>query len=148
MKLTANDYVTVEEGEYPAKFVGYEEKTTDFGEAVQFRFMLTDEENNGTEIRGLASKKLSPKSKMRGWIEGMLGRALEPREEIDLDDLLDRKVMLYVSVDDTERGMWNRIEKIRVPKRKPRPVVEDDDEEEAPRPKKRQAAPETEEVPF
>ena len=148
MKLTANDYVTVEEGEYPAKFIGYEEKTTEFGEAVQFSFMLLDEENNGTEVRGLASKKLTPKSKMRGWIEGMLGRALEPREEIDLDDLLDRKVMLYVSVDDTERGIWNRIEKIRVPKRKPRPVVEDDDEEEAPRPKKRAPAPETEEVPF
>jgi hypothetical protein len=154
VKIKATDYVTVDEGEYPARFAGYEERTTEFGDAVQFKFVLLDEEHSGVEIRGLASKKLSPKSKMRGWVEGMIGRVLEPGEEIDLDDMIDRKVMLYLAVEDTDKGLFNRIEKIRVPKRKApaKPVVEEEDEEEAPaRPvkaAKRQPLPETEAVPF
>ena len=134
MKITASDYVVVEEGEYAAKFTGYEERTTEFGDAVMFCFALLDEENNGTEIKALASKKLTPKAKMRGWIEGMIGRALENKEEVDLDDLVGRKVMLYISVADTDKGLYNRVDKIRVPRRKAKraPVVEEEEEEEVP----------------
>ena len=148
MKLTAKDYVTVDEGEYPAAFAGYEEKTTEFGDAILMAFTLRDEEHNGVEIKGLASKKLSPKSKLRGWIEGMVGHVLEAGEDVDLDDLVGRKVMLYISVADTDKGMFNRIEKIRIPKRKakPVPVVEDEDEDETPKPAKNgKAKPATEE---
>ena len=132
MKYTTIDYEVIEEGQYPAIFTGYEERTTEFGDAVMFCFALRDEEHNGLEIKGLASAKLTPKAKMRAWVEGIMGRALENKEEVDLNDLVDRKVILYLSIADTEKGMFNRIEKIRVPRRKAKraPVVEEEEEEE------------------
>jgi hypothetical protein len=135
LTLTAQDYTTVEDGEYPAKFAGYEEKDTQFGKTVILQFELLDEENRGVPLSGMASQKLTPKAKLRGWIEGMLGRALETGENVNLDALIGTKVMLYVTTEDTDKGLFNRIEKIRKPKAKgkpaPKPVVEDEDEEES-----------------
>jgi hypothetical protein len=137
LTLTAQDYTTVEDGEYPAKFAGYEEKDTQFGKTVILQFELLDEENRGVPLSGMASQKLTPKAKLRGWIEGMLGRPLETGENVNLDALIGSKVMLYVTTEDTDKGMFNRIEKIRKPKSKaaakpaPKPVVEDEDEEES-----------------
>ena len=148
MKYTTTDYEIVEEGEYPAVFSGYEERSTEFGDAVMFSFTLRDEEHSGSEIRGLASAKLTPKAKMRAWVEGIMGRALENKEEVDLDDLVGRKVMLYLSVADTEKGMFNRNEKIRVPRRKAKraPVVEEEEEEEVPvKPARKKMNPATQE---
>ena len=34
MKYTTTDYEVIEEGEYPAVFTGHEEKTTEYGDAV------------------------------------------------------------------------------------------------------------------
>jgi hypothetical protein len=132
LTLTAQDYTVVDDGEYPAKFTGYEERTSDFGPAVVLQFELADEEHRGIGLSGMASQKLTPKAKLRGWIEGMLGRALEPGESVNLDALVGSKVMLYVITEDKEKGMFNRIEKIRKPKSKgkpaPKPVVEDEEE--------------------
>lgn len=134
LTLTAQDYTVVEDGEYPAKFAGYEEKDTQFGKTVILQFELLDEENRGVPLSGMASQKLTPKAKLRGWIEGMLGRALETGENVNLDALIGTKVMLYVTTEDTDKGLFNRIEKIRKPKAKgkpaPKPVVEEEDEEE------------------
>ena len=136
LTLTAEDYTVVDDGEYPAKFAGYEQKTTEFGPAVILTFELQDEENRGVAVSGMASQKLTPKAKLRGWVEGMMGRALETNESVDLDDLIGRKVMLYITTQDTDKGMFNRIDKIRVPKRKPAPAKpksvepEPEDEEE------------------
>lgn len=132
LTLTAQDYTVVEDGEYPAKFVGYEEKDTQFGKAVILQFELLDEENRGVPLSGMASQKLTPKAKLRGWIEGMLGRALETGEDVNLDALIGSKVMLYVTTEDTDKGLFNRIEKIRRPKGKgkpaPKPAVEEEEE--------------------
>ncbi len=118
LTLTAQDYTTVEDGEYLAQFTGYEEKDTQFGKTVILQFELLDEENRGTPLTGMASQKLTPKAKLRGWIEGMLGRTLEAGENVNLDALIGTKVMLYVTTEDTDKGLFNRIEKIRLPKRK------------------------------
>jgi len=122
MKLTATDYMIVEDGEYPATFAAYEPRTTEFGDAILLSFELSDPDNHGTIVSSLASKKMSPKSKLRGWIEGMLGRPLEPAEEVDLDSLLGTKVMLYVSTADTETGTFNPSETSR-PMRRTAPVT-------------------------
>jgi hypothetical protein len=135
LTLTASDYTVVDDGEYPAKFTGYDARETQFGDAVIMSFELMDEEHHGITVSGMASQKLSPKSKLRGWIEGMLGRALAVGENVNIDALIGSKVMLYITTEDTDKGMFNRIEKIRVPKKKaakpaPKPVVEDEEEEE------------------
>lgn len=134
LTLTAQDYSVVEDGEYPAKFISYEERTTDFGPTVILQFELLDEEHRGVGLSGMASQKLTPKAKLRGWIEGMLGRTLETGEDVNLDALIGTKVMLYVVTQDTEKGLFNRIEKIRVPKKKtkpaPKPVAVEEEEEE------------------
>jgi hypothetical protein len=136
MKLTATDYTVIEEGEYPAQLAKVEELEMSFGPTIKMTFSLLDEDNRGTEVSGLASKAMSPKAKLRGWVEGMLGRALEKGEEIDLESLIGTKVMLYVSVSDTDKGMFNRIEKVRLPRRKvapkPAPVVADVESEDVP----------------
>ena len=133
LTLTAQDYTVVDDGEYPAKFTGYEERTSDFGPAVVLQFELADEEHRGISLSGMASQKLTPKAKLRGWIEGMMGRALEAGENVNLDALIGSKVMLYVVTEDKDKGMFNRIEKIRKPKPKakpaPKPVVEEEEEE-------------------
>lgn len=118
LTLTAQDYTTVEDGEYPAQFTGYEERDTQFGKTVILQFELLDEENRGTQLSGMASQKLTPKAKLRGWIEGMLGRTLEAGEDVNLDALIGTRVMLYVTTEDTDKGLFNRIEKIRLPKKK------------------------------
>jgi len=133
LTLTAQDYTVVDDGEYPAKFVGYEERTSDFGPAVILNFELLDEEHRGIGLSGMASQKLTPKAKLRGWIEGMMGRALKAGEDVNLDALIGSKVMLYVITEDKDKGMFNRIEKIRKPKKAkpaPKPVIVEEDEEE------------------
>ena len=134
LTLTAQDYTVVDDGEYPAKFVSYEERTSDFGPAVILSFELMDEEHRGVALSGMASQKLTPKAKLRGWIEGMMGRALKAGEDVNLDALIGSKVMLYIITEDKDKGMFNRIEKIRRPKSKakpaPKPVVEDEEEGE------------------
>lgn len=136
LTLTAQDYTVVDDGEYPAKFVSYEEKESDFGPAVVLQFELLDEEHRGIALSGMASQKLTPKAKLRGWVEGMIGRALESGENVNLDDLIGSKVMLYIVTEDKDKGLFNRIEKIRKPKSKtkpvPKPVVEEEEEEELP----------------
>ena len=153
MKLQAKDYETLDEGEYSAKFTGYEEKDGDFGPFLLLTFAILDEEHAGATVTAMASKKLGPKCKLRGFVEGMLGRVLESKEEVDLDDFISRKFMIYLGVKDTDTGLFNVVEKIRVPKRKakPAPVVEDEEEEEAPKPAKNgkvKAATEEEGDPF
>ena len=137
LTLTAEDYTVVDDGEYPAKFVNYEERETQFGKTVILHFELLDEEHQGMTLSGMASQKLTPKAKLRGWVEGFLGRALESGEVVNLDDFIGRKVLLYVTTDDTDKGLFNRIEKIRVPKKKATatPAVKlssEEEEEEVP----------------
>ena len=154
MKLQTKDYETLDEGEYSAKLTGYEEKEGDFGPFLLLTFSVLDEEHAGSTVTAMASKKLGPKCKLRGYVEGMLGRALESKEMVDMDDFIDRKYMIYVGVKDTDTGLFNVVEKIRLPKRKaaPKPVVEDEEEEEEPvksvKNGKRQPMTEAEGAPF
>ena len=132
MKLQAKDYEILDEGEYAAKFTGYEEKEGDFGPFLLLAFAILDEEHAETTVTAMASKKLGPKCKLRGYIEGMLGRTLESKEEVELDDFIGRKVMVYLGVKDTDTGLFNIVLRIRVPRRKakPAPVIEEEEEEE------------------
>lgn len=111
---------------YMAKFTGYEEIVTEYGPAVKLYFLITEGAEKDKIVNGLASipaNGLTPKSKLRIWIEGMLGRKLAGvTEEIDLDKLIGRPCRLNLSVTEGAKGgQFNRIESI-LPPRSTKPV--------------------------
>ncbi len=71
--------------------------------------------------------KLGPKTKMRQYVEALLGRPLDEGEEPDGDDLIDRKVKVTLAPNDNKR---NVIVSIMPHKGKRAPVVEPEDEED------------------
>ena len=55
------------------------------------------------ELTGASSTALGPKSKARPWLEAILGRRLEPGEEIDTDTVCPKDCQVVLK-NDPERG--------------------------------------------
>jgi|GEM_PF-4153317 len=53
------------------------------------------------ELWGFSSTLMTPKAKLRGWIESIEGRELDDDEEYDLDSLIGRKVTITVGRSNT-----------------------------------------------
>jgi hypothetical protein len=135
MKLKAEEYEPIELGDYRAKFTRYEEDEGIHGAMVKWFFDLQDEDYQGRSISGISSTAFNPMSKMWAWVQALLGRPIEDGEEIDLDDLIGREVMIDVDHKQTERGTFEKIAGLRPVRRKkkrpePEPVEEEDEEEE------------------
>ena len=133
MKVKAEEYTAVEIGDYRAKFTRYEEDEGIHGAMVKWFFDLQDEEYEGRSISGISSTSFNPMSKMWAWVQALLGRPIEDGEEIDLDELIGREVMIDVDHKVTERGTFEKIAGLRPVRRKkkkkePEPVEEDEEE--------------------
>lgn len=108
MKFKVNDsvggnFTILDPDVYEATFKKYEEMDLEFGPALKLFFEIKDmvtEEGGPVTIDGIASvpkNGLTLKSKLRGWIEGMLGRNLAgSNEEVDLDALIGTDCRLTV----------------------------------------------------
>ncbi len=107
MKFKVNDdpgnFTILEPDVYEATFTKYEEMDLEFGPALKLFFVINDmvtEEGAPITIDGIASvpkNGLTPRCKLRGWLEGMLGRALAgSSEEVDLDNLIGAQCRLTV----------------------------------------------------
>ncbi len=119
MKLKAEEYKPMEPGDYRARFTGYEEDEGVHGPFVKWYFEVLDEEYAGRSLKGVTSTSFNPLSKMWAWVQALLARPIEDGEEIDLDDLVGREVMLDIEHQKTERGTFERIAGVRpVRKRK------------------------------
>lgn len=140
MKLKAESYEAMDVGDYRAKFTRYEEDEGIHGEMIKWFFDCQDEDYEGRTISGISSTAFNPMSKMYAWVQALMGRPIEDGEEIDLDDLIGREVMIDVDHKLTERGTFERIAGLRpvrkkAKKNKPEPepseaVEEEDDDEE------------------
>jgi hypothetical protein len=136
MKVKAEEYEPMEVGDYLAKFTRYEEDEGIHGAMVKWFFTLEDEDYSGRTISGISSTSFNPMSKMWAWVQALLARPIEDGEEIDLDDLIGRQVMIDVDHKQTERGTFERIASLRPVRRKkkrqpePEPVEEEGDDEE------------------
>ncbi len=131
MKLKADDYKPMEPGDYRAQFTGYEEvEEGAHGPFVKYFFTVLDEEHAGRSLKGVTSTAFNPKSKSWAWIHALLGRPIERGEEIELDDLVGRKVVLDIDHQQTDRGTFERIAGVRpIRKRKEEADVQADEQD-------------------
>ena len=141
MKLKAEEYEPMEVGDYRATFTRYEEDEGIHGPMVKWFFDLQDEDYEGRSISGISSTSFNPMSKMWAWVQALLGRPIEDGEEIDLDELIGREVMIDVDHKQTERGTFERIASLRPVRKRsskkkkkaepePEPVEEEDEEDD------------------
>jgi hypothetical protein len=110
---------------YDVQLANIEQKTLEFNgepsEVLEFTFEFLDGEYQGKRINDIASwpaNGLTPKTKLRQWIEGMTGKSLKDHAgEVDLNKLLGRKCRINVSVTKNSKNMdKNKITSILPPK--------------------------------
>lgn len=71
----------------------------------------------GQEMTAASSTAFGPKAKARQWVEGLLGRKLDPGEELDTDTLCPRDCQVVVK-NDPETG-FARIQDVMGVRRRP-----------------------------
>lgn len=136
-KVKAEAYEPMEAGDYRAVFTRYEEDEGIHGEMIKWFFDCEDEDYPGRTISGISSTAFNPMSKMYAWVGALMGRPIEDGEEIDLDSLVGREVMIDVDHKQTERGTFERIAGLRPVRKKkakkapePEPETEEEDDDE------------------
>lgn len=89
--------VAVPEGEYEAAVVDLRFVDGPHGEMVRIDFMLSgDDECDGRQVSGVASKRMSENTKLGRWVAAILGRVPEVGEEIAVKDLLNKECRVIV----------------------------------------------------
>lgn len=84
---------------------------------LKWAFTVYDGSPDGQELTAASSMALGPKAKARPWVEALLGRRLEPKEEIDTDDLSMLECQL-VCKKDQETG-FIRVQDVLGPRKRP-----------------------------
>ena len=77
------------EGKYRAKVVDIDAMDGKHGPMVRLHFAF-NHEGDHHEVTGLASKKLTEKSKLGRWVTTLIGRTLEVGETTTASDLLNK----------------------------------------------------------
>lgn len=143
------DFKLVGEGLYLAslKHIGEPEKKTSekYGDSVQVRLVwliegvLDDEEDNeefiGEEVWDFCTWSTGKKAKLRARIDALLGRPFEDDEDLNVDDVLGKRVKL--NVEHYTKGNGDTGQKVASAlayrtKKKRRPVEDDEDGDEIP----------------
>ena len=105
-------------GEYLAQITDFEEEIGNFGPQFKFKFeFIKPKAHAGKALCAWCSQKLtsgSKKSKLWGWVEAAWNRPIDIGEEVDLDDLVGRQVVLVVITEAKEDGTeYNKISAIK-----------------------------------
>ena len=89
--------VAVPEGEYAATPIDIRLIEGPHGEMVKIEFMLSgDDECEGRQVNGVASRRLSENTKLGRWVSAILGRVPEVGEEVKAQDLLHKDCRVIV----------------------------------------------------
>jgi len=89
--------VAVPEGEYDATLIDVRLVDGPHGEMVKVDFMISDDDDcEGRQVNGVASKRLSENTKLGRWVSALLGRVPEIGEEIKAQDLLHKDCRIVV----------------------------------------------------
>jgi hypothetical protein len=87
----------VPEGEYDAVPVDARLVEGPHGEMVRIDFMLAgDDDYDGRQVSGIASKRLSENTKLGRWVSAILGRTPEVGEELSAQALLHKECRVVV----------------------------------------------------
>jgi hypothetical protein len=90
-------------------------------DVIEFIFTITDDDSDfeGVEVSGIATlvPRLTPKSKLRQWIEAMTGQKLTDGESFDLDTLIGKPCrVLTENKEGSKGGTFSRVKEILPPK--------------------------------
>lgn len=103
-KMTAGaGGVTIDDGVYDATLLSIDETEATPNSPNQnpwfkWQFQVYDSEE-GQEMSAASSMAFSPKAKARKWVEALLGKKLEPGQEIDTDTLCPKDCQVVVKND-------------------------------------------------
>ncbi len=96
LRIKYTEQKPVPEGFYVARLDGLEPVTNNFGDSVKWTFTIQmPQEYVGVQVTGMSSTKVSPKSKMFGWLQAF-GVVLNPDEEFDIEVLLGKLCQIRV----------------------------------------------------
>lgn len=97
IKIEQSTYEAVEPGVYPGKITDIVEEDGLYGPQLKVYFDLDPFEGYeaGKQIYAWCSRKFSPKSKLYGWTQAILGR-ITPDYVFDSDDILNKPVMIVI----------------------------------------------------
>lgn len=105
--LQWNEHTTLPPGDYSAIVTEIEEEEGQYGLQLRFQFVVVDDDGRKTdqEIRGWASAKWGPKTKLLDWAKALLGKKC-PRanDPLDTDLLIGRKCDLRVEERPGQQG--------------------------------------------
>ena len=159
MKIPVTTYETIDPGLYPGHIETIEEDEGQFGPQLKYSILL---DQLGTRLTTWSSQSLSVKSKLYRWAVACFGGKPLPDDFVlDTETLINRPIMVSVTMKDTEMGTFNRVAdllpmpKTAAPKPKPasmltqagQRVVTIDEPEEAPFPEMEPAGMQ-DEIPF
>ena len=86
------------------------------GEIIRFDFTfdeVMDADGEPAMLDAIASKRLTPKSKLWEWSESLLNRELKIDDEIDTDEFMACQAMVQVIIDTKADGsQWSKIDKV------------------------------------
>ena len=87
----------VAEGEHRATLTNIRDVDGQHGATVRMDFILSaDDEWDGREISGIASKRLSENTKLGRWVSAILGRIPEIGEEVTAETLIHKDCRVVV----------------------------------------------------
>jgi hypothetical protein len=138
LKYRAEEYEAMDEGIYRAKLVNLEEDEGEFGPFLKWYFEILEEDYEGQSVRGQSSipQNFTSATKMWQWAQGLMGRAIQAGEQIDLEELIGNECMITISHKETDRGTFARIDSVNPIRRKkkkkpaPEPELEEDEDED------------------
>lgn len=93
----------------------------DGGQQLQWTFTVHGGQYDGRTLRCYTSLSTSPKSKLVGYATVLLGKALQPNDELNLADLIGKPCRLVVKQEPKRDGSghYNRIESLLPPQATP-----------------------------
>lgn len=102
--VTASDNEAVPPGTYDGELAEITDSDGKFGPCWDWTFAVTGPDGPA-EVSRRTSTKLNSQSIAGEFVEALLGRKIQPREEVDLDDLIGRHATL--TIETSEKGFSN-----------------------------------------
>ncbi len=110
-----DDQPLLDEGMYPAVVTKLEPSDGQYGPQLKWYFDV-EHGDESVEVTAFGSNrkegKLGRKTKLREWAEAILGRPLQQGERLRSDDLLNKPCRVKITIVDTEKGEFNKVEKV------------------------------------
>src|SRR5262249_43327176 len=91
-------------GNYQGEFLGvesFQDQAKKYAEGLRWKWKIIASPQAGQIASRITSAHPSPKNACGKIISGLLGRALKPEEEIDIDSLIGKAFLLIVAQADT-----------------------------------------------